>query len=72
MPHPPLSYPPHGPCAVPRFTSFLSGKAHVSAQEQVDYEWSEGAGLDSMSDSESDSVEHNDNTSMNVSHRYIQ
>ena len=39
--------------SVCRFTSFLAGKAHISAQEQVDYEWNE-AGLDSTSESEAD------------------
>ena len=55
----------HGVLYTVRFTSFLAGKAHVSAQEQVDYEWTE-AGLDSMSESGSDTTEYDD-----LPHRYL-
>jgi hypothetical protein len=50
-----------------RFTSFLAGKAHISAQEQVDYEWSE-VGLDSMSESGSETEEYNEDASRVASH----
>ena len=57
-----------------RFTSFLAGKAHITAQEQVDYEWHDG-GLDSTSESENESLTNRDNissqhTAHNSPHRY--
>ena len=51
-----------------RFTSFLSGKDHISAQEMVDHDWS-GVALDDSSDS--DTLEYEDTNTPNTSHRLV-
>ena len=58
-----------------RFASFLAGKPHVSAQEQVDYEWYEGGADDSTSNSEEEISYRNDEASPSIpahtSYRYV-
>jgi hypothetical protein len=45
-----------------RFASFLAGKAHISAQEQVDYEWQEGGDLDTTTSESEQEPSRDENT----------